>query len=152
MCLSLQVGNMSLTAQINGGKQFQPLSLTIPGSPGSFGSFGDNAALGSSFGSTGEIPSMSMPPGLNGHASLGVGSPDVRRHHMQPMQNAGHAQLGMSPSAGGMRPLSLGASPSHQFHIPGPHFQASPGSQHILSPGSQYVASPGITSLGFRIL
>lgn len=137
---------MSLTAQINGGKQFPPLSLTIPGSPASFGSFGDNAALGSSFGSAGEIPSMSIPPGMNGHASLGAGSPDGRWYHIQPMQSAGHTQLGMSPSAGGMRPLSLGVSPSHQFHAPGPLFQASPGSQHISSPGSQFVTSPGIMS------
>jgi hypothetical protein len=142
---------MSLTAQINGGKQFQPLPLNIPGSPASFGSFGENAALGSSFGSIGEIPSMSMPPGVNGHTSLGAGSPDARWHHMQFMQNTGQTQLGMSPSAAGMRPL-LGVSPSHQFHVSGPHFQASPGSQHISSPGSQYVASPGNMELYYALM
>ena len=140
---------MSLTAQINGVKQFQPLPVNVPGSPASFGSFGENAALGSSFGSIGEISSMSMPLGVNGHTSLGAGSPDARWHHMQFMQNAGQTQLGMNPSAAGMRPsLSLGVSPSHQFHVPGPHFQASPGSQHISSPGSQYVVSPFQSSPG----
>jgi len=136
---------MSLTTKLNGNQQFQPLPLS---SPASFGSFADSGALGSSFGSIGEGggPSMSMLPGLNGHNSLGAGSPDARWHHMQPMQSAGHTQLGMSPSASGMRPLSLGISPSHQFHVLGSHFPASPGSQHISSPGSQYMASPGIMS------
>ena len=122
--------------------------MTIADSPASFGSFADSGALGSSFGSIGEgaLPSMSMPPGLNGHSSLGAGSPDARWHQIQPKQSTGHTQLGMSPSANGMRPVSLGVSPSHQFHVSGPHFQPSPGSQHISSPGSQYMTSPGIMS------
>lgn len=139
---------MSLTTQLNGGQQFQPLPLTIASSPASFGSFADTGALGSSFGSNGEGagPSMSMLPGMNGHNFLGAGSPDARWHHTQPKQGAGHTQLGKSPSASGMRPLSLGISPSHQFQVLGSHFQASPGSQYISSPGSQYMASPGIMS------
>lgn len=139
---------MSLTTQLNGGQQFQPLPLTIADSSASFGSFADSGALGSSFGSIGEgaLPYVSMPPGLNGHSSLGAGSPDARWHHNQPKQSAGPSQVGMSPSASAMRPMSLGVSPSHQFHVPGPHFQPSPGSQHISSPGSQYMASPGIMS------
>ncbi|XP_024357303.1 dual specificity protein kinase YAK1 homolog isoform X2 [Physcomitrium patens] len=141
--LSPHVGKMSLSSQFNGSQQFQPLNMA--GSPASFGSFGDNAALGSSFGSIGECggPSMSLPSGLSGHAACSARSPDARRQHMQFMQNVKNTQLGMSPSASGIRP-SQGASPSHQFHIPGPPFQASPGSQHISTPGSQYITSPGV--------
>lgn len=140
---------MSLSSQFNGSQQFQPLNMA--GSPASFGSFGDNAALGSSFGSIGECggPSMSLPSGLSGHAACSARSPDARRQHMQFMQNVKNTQLGMSPSASGIRP-SQGASPSHQFHIPGPPFQASPGSQHISTPGSQYITSPGIMSCNFH--
>lgn len=146
--LSPHVGIMSSTAQLIGGQQLQPVSLPVPGSPASSG---DNGTLGSSLGSIGEGTgsSMSMPPRLNGHTSFGPWSPDTRRHHMQRMQNAGHTQLGTSPSASGVCSFSLGASPSHQFHVSGPQFMVSPASQQISSPGSQYMGSSGILYQGF---
>lgn len=138
---------MSSMAQLNGSPQFQSYAMASScGSPASFGSFGDSGALGSSFGSyTDTGLSMSYPAGPSGQNSLLGGSPDGNWHHFSPsIQGSGQTQLGMSPSVGGgCRPLSLGASPSHQFNSSGAYFQASPSPQFASSPGSQYIASPG---------
>ncbi|KAL2623852.1 hypothetical protein R1flu_008097 [Riccia fluitans] len=126
------------------------------GSIGSYGSYGDGAGLGSSYGSYGESAGMYMASfpttpvgGVNSQhqaggsagAALGV-SPDTRRRMQVP--TLPHNQLGISPSSGGFRAMTLGASPSHsQFAAsPGSQFHGSPSSSHYPSPSSTYQASP----------
>jgi hypothetical protein len=142
---------LSLYGPFNGSPQLQATPYSLASSHGSsFDSYGENGALGSSFGSYGDGTGMSVsyPAALNGQMSLLGGSPDTNWRrlsgpHMQGGlgQAPGQTQLGMSPSGGGYRSLSLGGSPSHQFPAQGPHFPVSPGSQYTASPGSQYQTS-----------
>jgi hypothetical protein len=142
---------LSLYGPFNGSPQLQATPYSLASSHGSsFDSYGENGALGSSFGSYGDGTGMSVsyPAALNGQMSLLGGSPDTNWRrlsgpHMQGGlgQAPGQTQLGMSPSGGGCRSLSLGGSPSHQFPAQGPHFPVSPGSQYTASPGSQYQTS-----------
>ncbi len=142
-CLTLQVGNLSLYGPFNGSPQLKATPYPLAGSySGSFGSYGGNGALGSSFGSYSDGTGMSVtyPAAPNGQMSFLGGSLDANwlwlsASHMQGLgQGFGHSQLGMSPS-GQPCSLSLGGSPSHQF--PASHFQASPGSQYTTSPGTK---------------
>ncbi|CAK9227367.1 unnamed protein product [Sphagnum jensenii] len=142
--LSPQVGNLSLYGPFNGSPQLQATPYSLASSHGSsFDSYGENGALGSSFGSYGDGTGMSVsyPAALNGQMSLLGGSPDTNWRrlsgpHMQGGlgQAPGQTQLGMSPSGGGCRSLSLGGSPSHQFPAQGPHFPGSPNRHGPTSP------------------
>ncbi|KAJ7522793.1 hypothetical protein O6H91_18G026700 [Diphasiastrum complanatum] len=131
------------------------------GSYGSVGSYGDAMAPGSSYGSYGDLSAMYLsyptPPAvpMNGQMPAGSGlglSPDTRWRvaPMPPNTMPGYASLGLSPSSGGLKPMSLGGSPS-QFTPPGAQF-LSPGSPSQLSPSRYGPTSParggGISTLG----
>lgn len=160
--LSPQVVNMNKGIHFNSPQyQMAPFSYASSyGSLGSHGSYGDGVGLGSSFGSYGDTSNAYMgycpitPSGLNiqnhgtpGGTSLGA-SPDTRWRLSQ--APPGHA-LGISPSSGMLRPMSLGASPS-QFTPPSSQIQVSSGSP-IGSPGRYGPTSPArsgihVTGLG----
>lgn len=160
--LSPQVVNMNKGIHYNSPQyQMAPYSYASSyGSLGSHGSYGDGVGLGSSFGSYGDTSNAYMgycpitPTGLNiqnhgttGGTALGA-SPDTRWRLSQ--APPGHA-LGISPSSGMLRPMSLGASPS-QFTPPSSQIQVSSGSP-IGSPGRYGPTSPArsgihVTGLG----
>ncbi|XP_021281683.1 dual specificity protein kinase YAK1 isoform X3 [Herrania umbratica] len=112
------------------------------GSIGSYGSYNDNAGLGSSYGSYGDSSNMFAyyspvgPSAMNVHSQGGASmlgsSPDARRRVMQYSHGNG---LGVSPSAGNFAPLPLGTSPS-QFTPPSSYGQVSGGSPGHYGPTS----------------
>lgn len=118
-----------------------PVSHGSFGSLGSHGSYNDNAVLGSSYGSYGDVNNMYSyfspvaPGGLNiqtqvGGPFLGV-SPDTRR---RPHMSHGNG-FGMSPT-GSLAPMTLGVSPS-QFTPPSSQMHMS-----TVSPGKYGPTSP----------
>ncbi|KAG1362780.1 dual specificity protein kinase YAK1 [Cocos nucifera] len=140
--LSPQVANSNICLPQNS-PHFQnvPFSYSSSyGSLGSHGSYNDNAALGSSYGSYADVNNMHAyyspvgPCGVNIHAQIGGSflgaSPDARR---RPQLSHGNG-FGLSPVSLG--PMSLGASPT-QFTPPSSQMQistASPGKYGPTSP------------------
>ncbi|URE39949.1 Protein kinase domain [Musa troglodytarum] len=121
---------------------FQKVPMSY-GSLGSDGSYNDSAGFGSIYGSYSDINSMHAynspvgPCGFNIHVQVGgqfLGSSPDARYRSQLSHGTG---FGVSPF-GGVRPMSLGASPS-QFTPPSSqmHFSsASPGKYGPTSPVS----------------
>eukprot|EP01018_Ginkgo_biloba_P029192 Gb_18180 [translate_table: standard] len=148
---------------INGGirytsPQYQPIPFNHAssyGSFGSYGSYGEGVDLGSSFGSYGDVNvymnycPVTTPPVNNqshivpGGSGLGEGPDTWQRTVQVPQWNA----LGVSPSSGMFRPMSLGVSPS-QFTPPSSQFQLSPGSPGRYGPTSPARGGIHGTALG----